>query len=572
MRRFFVLAAAAASLSWTNQVPMNVSPHAGSGGGASTPAEEGDFGYFHCPDDGKAARAMDGEIDWVDSTTEAYCRQRHGHEDDSPKNFWRRSRHIRGCQANLLLFNNPVYRCWDVRTDGGADAVSAQEAQIKAQMYEAWQSRYREKTRITLEQTEAERASLDSDAANARLEMARLERLREARARSEARLKARFEKFGSYHRRFLERLAKRQAAYDELSRRLQRALIHDAADLERLARWVQTTADEVMSETVTLERLGQLRSQVVVWQESCTLKVCDESRSVRALRALRESQAATSAMSYEYAAEAERALGDSDSARARAVMEQRVTTVYKAADRMSSVFGAASDEILRRPKACDGFARLPSLVELRIALAQTEGVQVALGQISRDFEQRLVEADLRYEARRELTRLSQRLTVIPGRIAVALQEGKASEARQLQVEAELTVPALLTRARTQAGAAAAEIGALEAQAEATLARIRRELGGRLSLEGITLLITERLDRLAVEMTRLDDAEPAGTANGDAWHRGTRPTIYRSLGLRDGDSLIRPRLSSVEEAFEYDARIAGAEALIETFRTQVLGGP
>jgi hypothetical protein len=31
------------------------------------------------------------------------------------------------------------------------------------------------------------------------------------------------------------------------------------------------------------------------------------------------------------------------------------------------------------------------------------------------------------------------------------------------------------------------------------------------------------------------------------------------------------LSSVEEAFEYDARIAGAEALIETFRAQVLGG-
>jgi hypothetical protein len=73
------------------------------------------------------------------------------------------------------------------------------------------------------------------------------------------------------------------------------------------------------------------------------------------------------------------------------------------------------------------------------------------------------------------------------------------------------------------------------------------------------------------MTRLDDAEPAGTANGDVWHRGTRSTIYRSLGLRDGDSMIRPRLSSAEEAFEYDARIAGVEALIEIFRAQVLGG-
>lgn len=148
MRIFLLLIIAFLNTAWTDRVQL--SNEYGSDGSDKDPMYEKNFGYLFCETKEDAKRARMGQIDWIRSNSDNFCRFKHRNSDDTWKSGWERSRLFRGCKTQLNMFGNPVYRCYDSSKDPEILTLEKQLNQTKANEYADWQLAYQAKQKELL--------------------------------------------------------------------------------------------------------------------------------------------------------------------------------------------------------------------------------------------------------------------------------------------------------------------------------------------------------------------------------------------------------------------------------------
>jgi hypothetical protein len=517
-------------------------------------------GYFYCSNAEDSALAEAGYLDWLPAGGSAgeYCRSRCDGRPNSWRDGWARDRCKSGCGTDLAIQlaveGNSLFKCYNRATDPIILAIfAASRAQAEADI-QPLRDAFLEKITIAMEaaepfySTEKSRAKVAEKASRRYQEQAQASELKRVNAIRD------LDEQKKLHDGLLVAIAKNFSGFDQQLGQLKVMLDRDSLDLGRLSSWVEYMMEPIAGGDFTVADLRSRKATFDSRLNSCTFKVCSESRGTRWLNKASTTLATAQIAVDYYGRKFNKDIVIPDAPQAYESFAARHRQLTEAVRERSIIFEDKIQRIREKPNVCRNFENIALILDSAITLADRRQVSGRLDSALQNLNSEIAAQEVKWRRGELVTVLRRKLTSLQSEFNEALYDVDLSTAYNKYISLSTKIRDVLAQDNSDVGAVDP---ALIAQSKRVLQEVSdRWLPVKQSL-GMSLL-APRWGALASKVRSLDQ-NVTSAENHNNWQM-VRGDIMAMLGSTTG-SLVLPHITSLDEALVTDMKVQAAESLL-----------